>query len=138
MASTGWWKNLVSFIVDGIQDIFLRYRKLDFVGMSDNLLQSSGFPTTENVELVKQMLILHRQLENTKARKRLEKWCKRVISIYLIVVGLFVGFTYSRTYFYFDVPDGVMIAILTTTTVNIIGLVAIVLRGHFDHEKEGK
>lgn len=84
----------------------------------------------QSQELVK----LHRVIENTKARKRLETWSSRVIVIYLIIVLILVVSNYLYTGWFdvvMDIPENVMIAILTTTTVNIIGLGLIVLRGHF-------
>lgn len=84
----------------------------------------------QSQELVK----LHRVIENTKARKRLETWSSRVIVIYLIIVLILVVTNYLYTGWFdvvMDIPENVMIAILTTTTVNIIGLGLIVLRGHF-------
>ena len=84
----------------------------------------------QSQELVK----LHRVIENTKARRRLETWSLRVIVVYLIIVLILVVSNYLYTG-WFDavmvIPENVMIAILTTTTVNIIGLGLIVLRGHF-------
>lgn len=84
----------------------------------------------QSQELVK----LHRVIENTKARKRLETWSSRVIVIYLTIVLILVVSNYLYTGWFdvvMDIPENVMIAILTTTTVNIIGLGLIVLRGHF-------
>lgn len=85
---------------------------------------------SQSQELVK----LHRVIENTKARKRLETWSLRVIVVYLIIVLILVVSNYLYTGWFdavMDIPENVMIAILTTTTVNIIGLGLIVLRGHF-------
>lgn len=84
----------------------------------------------QSQELVK----LHRVIENTKARKRLETWSLKVIVVYLVIVLLLVLSNYLYTGWFdatMDIPENVMIAILTTTTVNIIGLGLIVLRGHF-------
>ena len=77
---------------------------------------------------------MHRVIENTKARKRLETWSLKVIVVYLVIVLLLVLSNYLYTGWFdatMDIPENVMIAILTTTTVNIIGLGLIVLRGHF-------
>lgn len=74
---------------------------------------------------------LHRIIENTSARKRLEKWAKRVIVLYLLVVLMLVVFDSIVENTWFEISDTVMITILSTTTVNIIGLGLIVLRGHF-------
>lgn len=83
----------------------------------------------------RQLAGLHRLVENTHARKRLEKWSLRVIAIYLFIVLGIVLTTYTTVNFlglpWFKIEPKVMIAILTTTTANIIGLGLIVLRGHF-------
>lgn len=98
--------------------------------LNDSVLQKS-----------KDLTKLHRIHENTKARRRLEKWASRVIVLYLLIVLLLVLSNYISIYYSdwlsfmnkvsMDIPDGVMITILSTTTVNIIGLGLIVLRGHF-------
>ena len=83
----------------------------------------------EDIKLVRDLIKLHRILENTRARRRLERWSLLIISLYLLcVLGIVLA-----TYFYesLKIPDSVMIAILTTTTANIIGLGFIILRGHF-------
>ena len=78
-------------------------------------------------------------MENTSARKRLEKWAKYVISIYLFTVLfilLLVGGLFGKDRLVLD--QTVIVVLLSTTTVNIIGLGLIVLRGHFEHKKQEK
>ena len=90
--------------------------------------------TSENIEKVEHLTAIHREVENTKARRRLEKWSLRVIAIYLVIVLLIVVSSYivvPDLKIGLVIPEHVMIAILTTTTVNVIGLGLIVLRGHF-------
>lgn len=72
-------------------------------------------------------------VENTRARRRLEKWSLRVIAWYLIAVFFIVCLCYTniRWLNIISIPHEIMIAVLTTTTINIIGLGLIVLRGHF-------
>lgn len=106
-------------------------RILDIV---QTLLETGA--TDENIEQCKQLTHLHRIVENTRARRRLEKWSLRVIAVYLLVVlGIVIA-----NYIYIpalmvhpvmEIPVPVMITILSTTTVNIIGLGLIVLKGHF-------
>ena len=82
----------------------------------------------EDIKLVRDLIKLHRILENTRARRRLERWSLLIISLYLLcVLGIVLV-----TYFYgsLKIPDSVMIAILTSTSANIIGLGFIILRGH--------
>jgi len=83
-----------------------------------------------------QFIELHRIVENTRARRRLEKWASRIIAVYLLVVLGIVICNYTSVKPFCDwgtmsISQPVMITILSTTTVNIIGLGLIVLRGHF-------
>lgn len=90
----------------------------------------------------RQFIYFHRIVENTMARRRLEKWASRVIVYYLIIVLLIIICNYITInpfskWVKMSIEPAVMITILSTTTVNIIGLGLIVLRGHFmsnDHE----
>lgn len=107
-------------------------KELDLMENVNSLL--GGRTTSDNIEKVKSLIYLHRVIENTKARRRLEKWSLRVIALYLIVVFFIVVCSYINIpglKVKLGIPEHVMIAILTTTTVNIIGLGLIVLRGHF-------
>lgn len=92
--------------------------------------------TDENIDKCKELTYLHRVIENTKARRRLERWSLRVIASYLFIVLSIVIFCYTDipfldSFIEIKIPDPIMITILSTTTVNIIGLGLIVLRGHF-------
>ncbi len=109
-------------------------RDLNILDTVQSLLESET--TDENIEKSKELTHLHRIVENTKARRRLEKWSLRVIAVYLFVVLCIVLTSYVsipsiKPYFSICIPKPVMITILSTTTVNIIGLGLIVLRGHF-------
>lgn len=92
-------------------------------------------PTDKSESLMRKchyFIKMHRIVENTKARRRLETWAKRVIVVYLLIVLCII-----LSNKILNITDAVMITILSTTTVNIIGLGLIVLRGHFmsnDHE----
>lgn len=104
---------------------------LDTVG---SLLESETTPA--NIDKCKELVHLHRIVENTKARRRLEKWSLRVIAIYLFIVLSIVTCNYIAVplisgYVYIDIAEPIMITILSTTTINIIGLGLIVLKGHF-------
>lgn len=94
-------------------------------------------PTNNDVmDKCEQFIELHRIVENTKARRRLEKWASRVIAFYLVIVLLIVISNYASIQPFnklgtMSISEPVMITILSTTTVNIIGLGLIVLRGHF-------
>lgn len=90
--------------------------------------------TDDNLNVCQQLTGLHRIVENTRARRRLERWSLRVIVCYLLVVLCIVILSYCKTDAMapiLDIPDTIMVTILSTTTVNIIGLGLIVLKGHF-------
>lgn len=66
--------------------------------------------------------------ENRKHREKLIQWCKWLATIYLSIILLivfFLGFELIK------LSDWVMIAVLTTTTANILGLMYIILKGLF-------
>lgn len=138
-------RKVYEFIILGIPVFRLRFKpvkpELDPLEVIRKLLED--FEHQESIDKSKSVAGLHRVIENTHARRRLEKWSQRVIGVYLLVVlGLIIA-TYLRIpgmeeYKILDIPDNVMIAILTTTTANIIGLGLIVLRGHFLSQKEDK
>lgn len=109
-------------------------KDLNILDTVQALLESET--TDDNIEKSKELTHLHRIIENTRARRRLEKWSLRVIAIYLIIVLCivlvsYVSIPFINTYFSINIPNPIMITILSTTTVNIIGLGLIVLRGHF-------
>ncbi len=106
-------------------------KDINILDTVQTLLESET--TDENIKKSKELIHLHRVIENTRARRRLEKWSLRVIASYLIVVLSIVVLSYLKSFelIKLGIPDSIMITILSTTTVNIIGLGLIVLRGHF-------
>lgn len=100
------------------------------------------FEHQESIDKSKSVASLHRVIENTHARRRLEKWSLYVIASYLLIVFGIIVATYANICLlgmpWLNIPDNVMITILTTTTANIIGLGLIVLRGHFLAKESGK
>lgn len=90
------------------------------------------------LETSRKLLVQQRIMDDTKARRRLEKWARNTILGYLITVFLLVVLNGLSQIYWQDIfpdhgfiSDTVMTVILSTTTVNIIGLGVIVLRGHF-------
>lgn len=106
----------------------------------------STIPENDNgliTSTTKKLLDQHRTIENTQARRRLEKWACWVIAFYLIMVFTLVIINgLSRVIWpnvFVDrdfISDTVMYVILSTTTVNIIGLGIIVLKGHFPGDEK--
>lgn len=112
-------------------------KDLNILDIVQTLLDSES-TSTDNIQKSKELTKLHRVVENTKARRRLEKWSLRVIATYLLIVFMIVVACYvdlhtneKKVYHIIEIPPEIMITILSTTTVNIIGLGLIVLRGHF-------
>lgn len=90
------------------------------------------------------LLEQHRTIENTQARRRLERWACWAIVIYLACVFLLLIFNGISRILWPDIfnaehplfSDSVLYVILSTTTVNILGLGFIVLKGHFPQKEE--
>lgn len=111
-------------------------KDLDLLDKTRLLLETDVANNNDIMDKCEQFIELHRIVENTKARRRLEKWASRIIAIYLFVVLGIVVCNYAslepfNKWGTMSISDPVMITILSTTTVNIIGLGLIVLRGHF-------
>lgn len=80
-----------------------------------------------------QTLKLNRYSDTSKLRKHSAYWVMIVVSLWLfLVVGivLFCGFAFM------NLEASVIIALLTTTTANILGLPLIILQGLYPKEKE--
>lgn len=77
---------------------------------------------------------LARYYQNTNARHDLKEWAKRVVTWWLVFVAVVLmisGFNWLK------LSETVLVTLLATTTLNILGLAYIVLKGHFpedDHE----
>lgn len=81
--------------------------------------------------------------DDTQHRKKLVGWIKILIPVYLACIGVILFLVglydfqlalFSRAIslkFGFILSDTVLVALLGTTTANVIGLAAIVLRGLF-------
>lgn len=94
------------------------------------------------LEASEKLLHLQRSLEDTYARRRLERWASRTISLYLIATFLLLILNgASMVLFPNKTPNGfmsdtIMGVVLSTTTINVIGLGVIVLKGHFDNKNK--
>lgn len=115
---------------------YIAERLINNIGNSDK-----RFVVNTTRELLKQ----HRTIEDTEARRRLEKWACRTIIIYLISVLVLVVLNGLSRILWPDIfkaegfiSDAVMYVILSTTTINIIGLGVIVLQGHFPTGRKGR
>lgn len=102
-------------------------------------------PDKENISLIQGYLSVERIKNDNASREKFATWVKIYLISYTIFVGLFllaayIGIPkYSSSqcgwcidFIHINVPDSVIIALLTTTTANIIGMVIIVLKGLFN------
>ena len=74
-----------------------------------------------------------RYTQDTKYRKILAHWVMWVVSIWL---GLTLFVVTFNKLFCFNLDDSVCIVLLGTTTVNILGLAYIVLKGIFPNKEK--
>lgn len=98
-----------------------------------NSLESSVNSNLDKLDIDGQITIitlreeLARFRKDTKDRSNLAYWTFWIISLWLVAVVILLAFNFlSQT---------VYVTLLTTTTVNIIGLPAIVLHGYFTPKK---
>lgn len=80
----------------------------------------------EQIKLKK--LESERYSSDTKDRKWLAIWTAIIVSIWLLAVLFLLFF---NEILLFCLSDSVLITLLGTTTLNVLGLSFIVLRGHF-------
>jgi len=98
-----------------------------------NLLQSGALIKGEkNVEFEpseQEKLKNERYKSDTFDRKWLAIWAAAIVSLWLAAVLFLLFFnTHIKT------SDTVMVALLGTTTLNVLGLTYIVLKGHFEEK----
>lgn len=80
----------------------------------------------------KQKLENDRYKSNTNDRKWLAEWSAAIVSLWLFLVFIILIQNSSNIH----LSDSVLNVLLGTTTLNVLGLVFIVLRGHFGSGKE--
>ena len=106
---------------------------------------SSAGPTDEKLffELVKAkaevsqaFAQLRRYEDDSLARKRLARWAMYVVSAWLFLVMLIL-FLCGMTYTPFALSHSVLAVLLGTTTLNVLGLMFIVLYGYFPKRTKG-
>lgn len=132
---------LFLWMCDGLNynSIGIKHKEEFFTSTAQELI-SNGTSDPFIIETSRKLLVQQRIMDDTKARRRLEKWAKRVIISYLAFVGTLVLLNGLSQFIepwmslaHGFISDTVMTVILSTTTINIIGLGVIVLRGHFPH-----
>lgn len=118
-----------------------REGEIPFMSVCATLVQGCQYEEN-SPKLVRELLNLHRIEQNTKARRRLERWVTRLIVWYLFTVLLLVllyalgpdGYLFCFR-IGLEISNVVMVTILSTTTVNVIGLAIILVRGLFPSGK---
>lgn len=125
-------KVMMDFL-DGVSGHSDKTIGVSFLEQAFLLLGSSPQVSKDVTERCAELVKLQRIHENTRARQRLEKWTTRIIVWYLIFVAMFL-LAYSAIRFVWGVcvvSDVVIVTLLSSTTVTIIGLPLILLKGHF-------
>lgn len=72
-------------------------------------------------------LFADRYKSDTNDRKWLAQWSAIIVSIWMMFILFFIHYQQEKQ----GLSDTVMVTLLGTTTVNVLGLMYIVLRGHF-------
>lgn len=115
----------------------LRHRFEEFYGSSTNdkgkqkVEVSKDFDIDsedEDYQIEHRRILLREQRNNTDQKKKLAIWAKIIVSVWLLLVWATVFF---NGIFKLQVSDLVLSVLLGTTTFNVLGLMMIVLRGHF-------
>ena len=69
--------------------------------------------------------------QDTRYRRYLANWVMFVVAIWLLATIFVIAFNH---HFGFNINETVCITLLATTTVNVLGLAFIVLKGIFRHD----
>lgn len=86
---------------------------------------------SDKIEVQKEVKILaaQRYYSDTKDRKWLALWTALIVTIWLLAVLMILVF---NEIFNMKLTENVLITLLSTTTLNVLGLSFIVLKGHFN------
>ena len=102
----------------------------------ENIIHSKKASNNKDLDIDSDDLKLQRKMKelevekfdsDIKDRKWLAKWSAVVVSIWLILVVVILFLNKCLL----NLSDAVLMTLLGTTTLNILGLSFIVLRGHF-------
>jgi len=87
-----------------------------------------------NLELKSQEQKIESEKQKQEQRKEFADWAKKICSCWLIFVASLIVFIGASKFFWPDIifySDWVLITIFSTTTVNIVALVLLVIKGLF-------
>jgi hypothetical protein len=96
-------------------------------GIKDSPSSDFDIDSSDYMDQMK-VLFADRYKSNTGDRKWLAQWTAVVVTLWLVAVGIILIKNSSC----FHLSDTVLVTLLGTTTLNVLGLSFIVLRGHFN------
>lgn len=99
----------------------------NFGSGTDSEIDIDNYNLTDQLQKFKN----HRYLSDTKSRGWLAIWSASVVTLWLGLVILILRYNEA---WLICLNDNVLITLLGTTTLNVLGLSFIVLRGHFDNK----
>lgn len=100
----------------------------DSQSINEEILFSEGNYQERTINALK----AERYANNTGLRKKLAYWAFVIVTLWLVCVMLILAYNYDR----YKLSDNVLIALLTTTTANVLGIIYIVLKDLFNGKSE--
>jgi hypothetical protein len=85
----------------------------------------------EELEYIYRRGLVERYFQDSEARKNLAGWAKWVVSAWLGAIFILVVLSHIPALDWLALSDSVTIVLLGTTTLNVLGLMFIVLYGYF-------
>lgn len=99
----------------------------------DNYKDKIDFDSLSSTE-AQDHLFFQRYQNDTNDRKWLSKWTAIIVSLWLVLI-LIILWLHGYNSNDFNLSNSIVITLLGTTTLNVLGLSLIVLRGHFNNKK---
>jgi hypothetical protein len=120
---------------EGNRDSIMNFDDIQIVNV-ESVTSLSKYPLDldiDHLDIRKQKLGLDRYRQDTDERKLLSHWVVIVVSSWLFLTLLVLAFNHPWC---LNLSDVVCCMLLGTTTVNILGLAYIVLKGLFPENKK--
>lgn len=114
--------------------IILIRRAVEKKPLTDNKSRAelSAFSSQDYQSETMESVYRHRYSSNTKLRVELAYWAATLVSIYLLIIILILVHNHRLIH----LSNNVLMTLLGTTTLNVLGLMAIVLKGYFGDKKQ--
>ena len=108
----------------------------DSSSYSSGLSARQEFKDWDDYDKISKQLRNARYREDTKHRRNLSTWAAVVVSVWLMAVLSILFIITFNTECTGDcqLSDTVLVALLSTTTLNVLGMMVIVLRGLFENK----